>query len=240
MSPCAERHALTPFESHARTQPIPAGTSGPVRLFTQYQRGPFIVRAWRRACAELHALGLRLRGAHVGRGVHFGRDAQIYGHAGIGIGDGVNFGRRVRIETHRTERGQAQLTIGSGTHVGNDFHAGAALRVLIGRNCMLASGCTILDHDHDFANPFDPHQAREGVVAAPTVIEDSVFLGERVVVLKGVRIGNGCVVGANSVVCSDLPPLTMAAGTPARPVRRFNESTGQWEKLTADNPGAAR
>ena len=209
---------------------------GEVRLFTHYQRGPFLLRAWTRLAAEFRALMLRFRGAHVGRGVHFGKDAQLYGLTGINIGDRVNFGRRARVETHRTERGQAQLTIGSGTQIGNDFHAGAALRVLIGRNCMLASGCTILDHDHDFSNPFDPHQACEGVVASPTVIEDSVFLGERVVVLKGVRIGNGCVVGANSVVCGDLPPLTMAAGAPARPVRRWNESTGEWERIPGNGP----
>lgn len=231
---------MSNHDANTRASQRPTGSTDPVRLFTQYQRGPLVLRIWRRACAEAHALLLRVRGAHVGRRVHFGKDAQLYGLEGIIIGDGCNFGRRVRIETHRTERGQAQLTIGSGTHVGNDFHAGAALRVLIGRNCMLASGCTILDHDHDFANPFDPHQAREGVVAAPTVIEDSVFLGERVVVLKGVRIGNGCVVGANSVVTADLPPLTMAAGAPARAVRRFNETTGQWEKIPATTTGAAR
>jgi acetyltransferase-like isoleucine patch superfamily enzyme len=63
------------------------------------------------------------------------------------------------------------------------------------------------------------------------VIEDNVFLGERVVVLKGVRIGNGCVIGANSVVTQDLPPFTMAAGAPARPLRRFSESTGRWERI---------
>lgn len=231
---------MSTHDDFERPQPRPATAMEPVRLFTQYQRGSVLARIWRRARAEIRAVALRLRGAHVGRHVHFGHDAQLYGLAGVVIGDGCNFGRRVRLETHRTERGQAQLTIGSGTHVGNDFHAGAALRVLIGRNCMLASGCTILDHDHDFANPFDPHQAREGVLAAPTVIEDSVFLGERVVVLKGVRIGNGCVVGANSVVTADLPPLTMAAGAPARAVRRFNESTGQWEKLPSTGTGVAR
>jgi acetyltransferase-like isoleucine patch superfamily enzyme len=70
---------------------------------------------------------------------------------------------------------------------------------------MFASGVTILDHDHDFSNPLDPLQCAEGLVAAPTVIEDNVFLGDHVVVLKGVRIGNGSVIGANSVVTHDIP-----------------------------------
>lgn len=210
----------------------------PTRLLTRYQRGPLLARAWRRLVSELRNLGLRLHGAHIGRRVRIGSDHHLYGHSGINLGDGVEIGRRCRLETHLTERGQAQLTIGSGTKIGNDFHAGAALRVLIGRNCMLASGCTVLDHDHDFSNPFDAHQAQEGVVAAPTVIEDSVFLGERVFVAKGVRIGNGCVVGANAVVTSDLPPLTMAVGAPARPIRRFNETTSRWEPIAPSTANA--
>jgi len=214
------------------------------RLLTQYQRGFVLVRAWRRLLAIARSCLMRARGAHIGRKVSFGKDPQFYGLAGITIGDNVNIGRRARLETQRTERGQAQLSIGSGTHIGNDFHAGAALRVLIGRNCRIASGATVLDHDHDLSNPFDAHLTSEGVVAAPTVIEDCVFLGQRVVVLKGVRIGNGCVVGANSVVVHDLPPLTMAVGIPARPVRMWNERTNRWEKPTqpqqrpAGAPGA--
>jgi acetyltransferase-like isoleucine patch superfamily enzyme len=197
------------------------------------------LRAARRLLAEWASVVMRLRGAHVGRGVYVGAQAQLHGLAGLSFGDCVNIGRRARLETHRTARGQGQLSIGSGAHIGNDFHAGAALRVLIGRHCMFASGVTILDHDHDFTNPLDPLQCAEGVVAAPTVIEDNVFLGEHVVVLKGVRVGNGSVIGANSVVAHDIPPFTMAAGAPARPLRRFNEATAQWDRIVHEAPREA-
>ena len=217
----------------------PNHSSDPTRLMTRYSRPALPLRAIRRCAAMLRALWMRLSGAHVGKGVFVGRDPQFYGLAGIAIGDRVNIGRRARLETHRTERGQGQISIGSGTNIGNDLHVGAALRVLIGRNCMLASGVTVLDHDHDFADPFDARTAAEGVIAAPTVIEDSVFLGEHVVVLKGVRIGNGSVIGANSVVTNDIPPLTMAAGMPARPIRRFNETTRAWERIDSITPPRA-
>ena len=214
----------------------PTQSSDGHRLMTQFRKSALPVRVVRRGAAIVRTLWMRLHGAHVGKGVCFGKDPQLYGLEGVAIGDRVNFGRRARLETHRTERGQGQLSIGSGTNIGNDFHVGAALRVLIGRNCMFASGVTVLDHDHDFADPFDARGAADGVTAAPTVIEDSVFLGEHAVVLKGVRIGNGSVIGANSVVTHDIPPLTMAAGMPARPIRRFNESTRQWERIAATQP----
>jgi len=204
---------------------------GEVRLMTCYQRGWRIVRAWRRLRAELHALALRARGASIGKGVFFGTHSTVYGHRGLAIDDDVNLGNRARIDAHVTERGQGRFAIGSGTRIGNDFHGGAALRVTIGRDCMVASGGTILDHDHDFSDPSDPHRAHEGVVASPVVIGDRVFLGERVTVLKGVHIGDCCVVGAHSVVSRDLPPYTMAAGIPARPISRWNLELGRWERL---------
>ena len=55
----------------------------------------------------------------------------------------------------------------------------------------------------------------------------------------GVRVGNGSVVGANSVVCSDIPPHTMAAGIPARPLRRWSESTRTWERIAPPAGGRA-
>jgi acetyltransferase-like isoleucine patch superfamily enzyme len=57
------------------------------------------------------------------------------------------------------------------------------------------------------------------VKRAPIVIEPDVWLGAGVVVLPGVRIGRGAIVGANSVVTRDVPPLHIVAGLPAKTVR---------------------
>ena len=212
---------------------------GEVRLMTRYQRGWRVVRAWRRLIAEVESYALRARGACIGKGVFIGRHSTVYGHRGIAIADDINLGRRARLETHLTERGQGRFSIGSGTRIGNDFHGGAALRVTIGRDCMIASGATILDHDHDFSDPSDAHRAHEGVVASPVTIGDRVFLGERVTVLKGVEIGDCCVVGAHSVVSRDLPPYTMAAGAPARPISRWNHARNRWERIIHETPAHA-
>lgn len=56
------------------------------------------------------------------------------------------------------------------------------------------------------------------------VIEDGVWVGCNVAILKGVRLGRGCVVGAGSVVVKDIPPYAVAAGNPARILKyRFTE-----------------
>ncbi|PYP73095.1 MAG: galactoside O-acetyltransferase [Gemmatimonadetes bacterium] len=64
------------------------------------------------------------------------------------------------------------------------------------------------------------------VKRAPIVIEPDVWLGAGVVVLPGVTIGRGAVVGANSVVTQDVPPLHVVAGQPARTIRVLTPPTG--------------
>lgn len=62
-------------------------------------------------------------------------------------------------------------------------------------------------------------------MGAPIVVEDDVWVGARVTVMKGVRIGRGSVVGAESLVLDDVPPYVVAYGSPCRPVRkRFGDA----------------
>lgn len=64
---------------------------------------------------------------------------------------------------------------------------------------------------------------RSSVLRSPVKIEDDVWIGANVMILKGVRIGHGSVIGAGSVVCNDIPPLSVAAGNPARVVKRIGK-----------------
>lgn len=56
------------------------------------------------------------------------------------------------------------------------------------------------------------------------ILEDDVWLATGVTVLAGVTIGEGTIVGANSTVTGDLPPMSIAAGSPAKVVRRLDEA----------------
>jgi maltose O-acetyltransferase len=60
----------------------------------------------------------------------------------------------------------------------------------------------------------------------PVTIEDDAWIGAGAVILPGIRIGKGAVVGANSVVTRDVPPLTVVAGLPARPIRQLPPPPG--------------
>jgi acetyltransferase-like isoleucine patch superfamily enzyme len=75
--------------------------------------------------------------------------------------------------------------------------------------------------DTDF-HPLDPERRRNDPLdgaTRPVVIEDDVFIGMNSLILKGVRLGKGCVIGAGSVVTHDVPAGAVAAGNPARIIR---------------------
>jgi acetyltransferase-like isoleucine patch superfamily enzyme len=73
-----------------------------------------------------------------------------------------------------------------------------------------------MDNDqHDIANHTEVPQSE------PVIIEDRVWIGSKVVILPGVRIGSRAVIGAGSIVTKDVPPRCVAAGNPARVIRRL-------------------
>lgn len=202
----------------------------PYMATADWPRPSLIARAWRRFLFGQRARRLRREGATIGRGTSLGPGFTALGASGLRIGDRVGFGPRARVEIHRTDRGHGILEIGDRTSFLNDAHVGAAGLVRIGSDCLFAAGCTILDHDHDFSDPFDGPRRNRGLVIAPIEIGDHVFLGERVSVLKGVRIGRGAVVGAHAVVNRDLPPMTMCVGAPARPIATWCPERRSWRR----------
>ncbi|MHC3814674.1 galactoside O-acetyltransferase [Streptomyces sp. CB02488] len=115
---------------------------------------------------------------------------------------------------------------GSNVHIGDDFFGNVNLTfvddvdIRIGDGVMIAPGVTLATTGHPV------HPARRVDFARfsePIVIEDKVWIGSNVVVLPGVRIGYGSVIGAGSVVSRDIPPMTVALGTPCRVVREITD-----------------
>jgi galactoside O-acetyltransferase len=115
---------------------------------------------------------------------------------------------------------------GSNVHIGDDFFGNVNLtfvddvEIRIGHGVMIAPSVTLTTTGH----PIHP-DLREDFrrFSEPIVIEDRVWIGSNVVVLPGVRIGYGSVIGAGSVVSRDVPPMSVAMGTPCRVVRPITD-----------------
>ena len=157
---------------------------------------------------------------------------RFYGLRGISLGEGVIIHRDCWIHVlggHGDEEAP-KIIIKSHAGIGMGATISAARQVVIGEYALLARNVYISDHAHAFQNRDVPimHQGINGI--APVSIGRSTWLGQNVVVLPGVTIGEHCVIGANSVVNSPIPDFSVAVGAPARVIKRYNQETGAWER----------
>ncbi len=137
--------------------------------------------------------------------------------SGVDIHSSVRLCSSVRILT------SGHLTIGAGTFVGHEvLIAGGDCSIIIGSDCDIAPRVTIVSGGHEIA-PAGPRAAGAGN-SKPITIEDGVWIGAGSIILGGVRIGRHSVIGAGSVVVRDIPPYSVALGSPCRVTRSI---TGQ-------------
>jgi acetyltransferase-like isoleucine patch superfamily enzyme len=115
----------------------------------------------------------------------------------------------------------ARVRIGSGTFLNRNVMVAAMELVEIGEHCMFANGCFVTDGNHRFDDHDKPVTWQGFTTKGPTRIGDNVWCGANVVVTSGVTIGRRCVIGANSVVTEDIPEFSIAAGAPAKVLRRI-------------------
>lgn len=102
--------------------------------------------------------------------------------------------------------------------------------VEIGNNVIFAQHVGILAMNHGYADIHTP--IRDQKCTADLIrIEDNCWIGSNSIVIAGVTIGRHSVVAAGSVVTRDIPPYSVAAGNPARIIRRYNESNGAWDRV---------
>ncbi len=119
-----------------------------------------------------------------------------------------------------TAPGRAQVKIGKGTFLNMGVMIASEQLVEVGEHCMLANGCFVSDASHRYDDPERPITWQGFESKGPTRIGDNCWLGANVVVTSGVSIGERCVIGANSVVTRDIESFSVAAGTPAKVLRK--------------------
>jgi len=87
--------------------------------------------------------------------------------------------------------------------------------IIIEDDVLIGSGVIIMDND---AHPItlEDRDDSSKIISKPIVVRNSVFIGARAIIMKGVELGEGAVIGAGSVVTKSVPPFAIVAGNPAR------------------------
>lgn len=171
--------------------------------------------------AHIYTGYLRCRFGHFGdNSVIKPRVLYLRGLKRVAIGKRVTIGKDATISVWTAT---GSITIGDSCSFGARNHITSCNSIAIGSGLLTGSDVLITDNAHgraDRASLALPPIEREVVSKGPVRIGDNVWLGNNVCVMPGVTIGDGAVVGANSIVTHDLPPYTVCAGIPARPLRK--------------------
>lgn len=149
----------------------------------------------------------------------------------------VAVGDNARIEgTLICHRRRSRITIGARTSIGGETVIESLQSVTIGDDCLISHYVTIQDHNshplewehriNDVVNWLAGLKDWTYVEHADVIIERRCWIGTRCIILKGVHLGEGCVVGAGSVVTKSFPAYSVVAGNPARLIRSLTPPAG--------------
>ncbi|MGB0930369.1 MAG: acyltransferase [Chitinophagales bacterium] len=120
-------------------------------------------------------------------------------------------------------------------HIGRDTLVGLSNSLIgplrVGNDVMFAQNVILSGLNHGYSDITTPIRQQK-CTTSEIVVADNVWIGANAIVTAGVHIGKNSIVAAGSVVTKDVPPYTIAAGNPAKPIKQYNFDTGEWERIT--------
>ena len=155
------------------------------------------------------------------KGTLRGNKIRLWGRPAIMVKGDLDIHERVRFSSSITPielavHKNAKLEIGENTYINYGTSISAFKSVEIGKNCNIGTYVNITDNNF---HRIEPERRNEMPESDPVIIGSDVWLGTRVIVLPGVKVGDGSVIGAGSVVTKDIPSRVVAAGVPAKVIR---------------------
>lgn len=162
----------------------------------------------------------------------------LRGRQFVDFGNNLTTGFWCRFEVYPTDNDvRKRLILGNNIQMNDYVHICALDHVEIGDGCLFASHVYISDNSHGRysggfceSSPDEAPDHREYVIA-PVKIGKNVWLAEGVIIMPGVTIGDGCVIGAHSVVNKDIPEGCIAVGSPAKVIKRYSRDSKCWERV---------
>jgi acetyltransferase-like isoleucine patch superfamily enzyme len=142
--------------------------------------------------------------------------------------EGVHLGNKVTIRefawvqlTSKLDNPGCRISIGDNTYIGPRSYIGAAAKIEIGQNCQLGGNVSLIAESHKFSD----HSAiyEQGVTRKGIKIGNDCWIGNNSIILDGVELGESVVVGAGSVVTKSFSSNTVIAGVPAKEIKKRNE-----------------
>ena len=150
----------------------------------------------------------------------------------VDIGNHVIIFDSARIECYdryNDEKYYPNLKIEDNVIIGYNFQCLVASNCTIGKNSLLASNILISTENHGI-NPEEIY-AKQKLYSKDVTIGENCWIGEKVTILPGVKLGNNVIVGAGSVVTKSFDSDVIIAGNPAKIIKKYNYNSSEWKKV---------
>ena len=169
----------------------------------------------------------------MGKGVRIVRPLRIFGARYCHFEEGTVLQFGAYIAALKQGEDPPVLRVGARTMIGNHAHIVATKRVEFGRSVLTADRLFVADNRHTYEDPRIAVRDQGLTQLSEVHIGDGSWIGENVCI-SGASVGAHCVIAANSVVTRDIPDACVAAGAPARVVKRYCDKSQAWRRTDAD------
>lgn len=164
---------------------------------------------------------------HAGYNLFIMPGVTVVGGNRITIGNCSYIGRGCVLSTWESYKGiayQPKLSIGKNVSLGEYNHVTAINEITIGDGVLTGRWVTITDNSHgNLINDINERPSERALFSKGSVkIGANVWIGDKATILPNVSIGDGAVIGANSVVTRNVPPYCVVAGNPAKIIRQLD------------------
>lgn len=184
--------------------------------------------------SKLHNIRLRLFNRRIGKNVFIGKRACVKGKKYLTIRNNVRIGKDFEVSCFPEfggEKYSCEIIFEENCYVGNRIKLLCNDKIVIHKNTLMASDILITTENHSMDIECGIPYGKQKLTHAPVEIGENCWIGEKVIILPGVKIGDWAVIAAGAVVNKSVPPYELWGGVPAVPLKRYNFETKSWEKV---------
>ena len=175
--------------------------------------------------------------AEYGRDVYIGPGVIINRPRFVSLGDRVRILRNTNINLHPKDRHSEEilLKLGNDVIISENCYISACNSIIIDENVGISPNVMIIDNSRKPGDVSRPSKEQDVSKGGYVKIGADSWIAFGSCVLPNVTIGRHCIIGALSVVNTDIPPYSVAAGSPARVVKRYDFERKQWVRVSDES-----
>jgi len=166
---------------------------------------------------------------HIGKGSYIDPSVQFarYGNVSIGSYSAISEGSSINVNQIKNDG--FSINIGNNCYLGHHCFISAGNSVVIKDFALFSRDCKILGSSHVISDPFNPYITTGTTHDCSIEIGVNCFFGVAVIINGDIKIGHGCVIGANTFINNkNIPPFSVVVGNPSRIIKRYSMKFKQW------------